>query len=125
MSAAPQLAPHVAKSPSVTRLLSPGVEAALEQFSNPEVLAAGKVTLTALDPIKARCGERWPMRREPVYEHVQGVLDRQLGIGSYHLRISDTDVLVCQPELSRLAGQAACLRLLRDILSHFLGPAEL
>jgi hypothetical protein len=52
------------------------------------------------------------------------MLDRQIGVQGYHLRISETDILVCQPELGRLAGQAFCLRLLREILHHFLGAAE-
>jgi hypothetical protein len=55
---------------------------------------------------------------------VQAMLDQRLGARGYHLRISETDILVCQPELARLAGQAFCLRLLRDILHHFLGAAE-
>lgn len=109
----------------VTRLLSPGLDAALEQFSNPELLAAGKVNVIALDAIMERSGRRWPSRRELVHDHVQGVLDRQLGSQGYHLRISDTDVLICQPELAALTGQAMCLRLLREILGHFLGEGTL
>ena len=109
----------------VTRLLVPGIEAALEQFASPEALAEGKVNLIAMDAVVERFGSRWPMRREHVHDHVRAVLDRQLGAHGYHLQISETDILVCQPELGRLAAQAFCLRMLRDILSHFLGAAEL
>lgn len=125
MTAARRTAPDEGLSPHVTRLLSPGIEAALEQFASPEVLRAGKVNLIAMDAVAERFGARWSMRREQVHDHVQGVLDRHLGAQGYHLRISDTDILVCHPELSRLASQAFCLRLLRDILSHFLGASEL
>lgn len=125
MSAARRTAPDEGLSPHVTRLLSPGIEAALEQFASPEVLRAGKVNLIAMDAVAERFGARWSMRREQVHDHVQGVLDRHLGAQGYHLRISDTDILVCHPELGRLASQAFCLRLLRDILSHFLGTSEL
>jgi len=110
--------------PPVTRLLSAGIEAAIEPFASPGALAAGKVNLIAMDAVVARFGARWPMRREHVHEHVDGVLDRHLGARGYYLRISDTDILVCQPELGRLVGQAVCLRILREILSHFLGAAE-
>lgn len=124
MSAVPSPLPDGAAC-GVTRLLSPGVEAALEPFASSEVLSAGKVNLIAVDAVVERFGSRWPMRRDQVHEHVQGVLDRHLGARGFHLRISDTDVLVCQPELGRLAGQASCLRLLREILGHFLGASEL
>ncbi|MDB5443209.1 MAG: hypothetical protein JWP86_374 [Phenylobacterium sp.] len=125
MTAARRTAPEEGHGPRVARLLSPGIEAALEQFASPEVLRAGKVNLIAMDAVVERFGARWPMRREQVHEHVEAVLDRHLGAQGYHLRISETDILVCQPELGRLASQAFCLRLLRDILSHFLGTSEL
>ena len=123
MNTAPRL-PVENEGSHVTRLLSPGVEAALEQFASPEVLTAGKVNLISMDAVAERFGARWPMRRDQVHEHVEGVLDRSLGTRGFHLRISETDILVCHPELGRLAGQALCLRLLRDILSHFLGAAD-
>lgn len=107
--------------PSVMRHMSPGLEAALQQFADPEVLAAGKVNVIALDAVLERFGARWPMRREQVHEHVDATLHRQLGSQGYHLRISDTDILVCQPHLDRLWGQAFCIRVLREILGHFLG----
>jgi hypothetical protein len=56
---------------------------------------------------------------------VDADLARNLGTQGYHLRTSDTDVLICHPEMSRHAAQAACLRYLRDILSHFLGEGDL
>src|SRR5438067_12280542 len=102
MTAASRL-PIDSEGSRVTRLLSPGIDAALEQFASPEVLAAGKVNLISMDAVAARFGARWPMRRDQVHEHVQGVLDRNLGARGFHLRISETDILVCHPELGRLA----------------------
>ena len=109
----------------VSRFQSAGLEAAMEQFANPEALAAGLVCVIDLDTVVQRFGSRWPMRREHVHEHVTSTLDRQLGPTAYHLRISDTDVLICQPDKERLAGQALCLRALREILTHFLGDGEM
>jgi hypothetical protein len=124
LNAVPRQTSDLGRDARVTRLLSAGVEASLEQFSSPEVLAAGKVNLIALDAVAERFGNRWPVRQGQVHDHVHDLLDRQLGAQGYHLRISDTDILICQPSLGRLAGQAFCLRLLRDILGHFLGAAE-
>ena len=95
------------------------------RFANPQALAAGMVCVIDLDTVVQRFGSRWPMRREHVHEHVSSTLDRQLGPTAYHLRISDTDVLICQPDKERLAGQALCLRALREILTHFLGDGEM
>ncbi len=97
----------------------------MEQFANPQALAAGMVCVIDLDSVVQRFGSRWPVRREHVHEHVASTLDRQLGPTAYHLRISDTDVLICQPDKERLAGQALCLRALREILTHFLGDGEM
>ncbi|MDZ4372216.1 MAG: hypothetical protein U1C74_12435 [Phenylobacterium sp.] len=109
----------------VSRFQSAGLETAIEQFANPQALASGMVCVIDLDAVVQRFGNRWPMRREQVHEHVTSTLDRQLGPTAYHLRISDTDVLICQPDKERLAGQALCLRALREILTHFLGDGEM
>ncbi|WP_156467174.1 MULTISPECIES: hypothetical protein [unclassified Phenylobacterium] len=120
-------APEFDSAPEVrvSRFQSAGLEAAMEQFANPQALAAGMVCVIDLDAVVQRFGSRWPMRREHVHEHVNSTLDRQLGPTAYHLRISDTDVLICQPDKERLAGQALCLRALREILTHFLGDGEM
>jgi len=119
--------PELVSAPElrVSRFQSAGLEAAMEQFANPQALAAGMVCVIDLDTVVQRFGSRWPMRREHVHEHVTSTLDRQLGPTAYHLRISDTDVLICQPDKERLAGQALCLRALREILTHFLGDGEM
>lgn len=107
------------------RFCSAGLDAALEQFSKPELLRTGRVNVIALDAIAERLGERWPARSEHVHRQVQAVLDRQLGLQGYSLRVSETDFLICQPHLGRLAAQAACIRLLREVLRHFLGEIDL
>lgn len=109
----------------VRRFRSADLGAALEQFARPELLSAGKINVIALDAIVERLGERWPARSEHVHRHVQAVLERQLGLQAYSLRVSDTDILVCQPQLGRLAAQASCIRLLREILRYFLGEIDL
>ena len=65
------------------------------------------------------------MRQDQVYGFTDRILARGLGPRGLFLRVSDSDFLIVQPDLSRLAGQAACLRYLREILNHFLGDAHL
>ncbi|WP_133255022.1 hypothetical protein [Phenylobacterium hankyongense] len=107
------------------RIVSPGLETALEHFASSELLAAGKVNIIALDAVVERFGGRWTMRREQVHAHVHAYLDRHLTDQGYYLRTSDTDTLICLPDMVRHAAQATCLRYLRDILGHFLGESQL
>lgn len=114
------------ESPTTTarRLISAGTAAALEQFEDPVLLDQGRVNLIALDAVIARFGDRWPLRRAQVYDQVERILQRCVGPHGYTLRVSESDYLICQPDVGRFSAQAACLRCLREILDHFLGDAE-
>lgn len=103
------------------RLTSIDLGSALDPFADAGLLAAGKVNLIALDAIAERLGARWTLRRDQIHEHVDRTLSRRLQSSGYHVRVSETDFLICQPELGRFSGQAACLQLLREILTYFIG----
>lgn len=120
MTADPRTAPAAAP-----RLVSAGVEEALERFSDPALLAAGKVNVISLEAIEARLGARWELRRDQVYGFANRVLERGVGAGGFFVRVSPTDFFVVHPDLGRLAGQAACLRYLREVLNHFLGESDM
>lgn len=107
------------------RIVSAGLEASLERFSDRTLLAAGKVNLISLDAVRERFGKRWSLRQDQVYSFAERVLQRGLGSRGLYLRVSGTDFLIVQPDQSRLAGQAACLRYMREILLHFLGDTHL
>jgi hypothetical protein len=104
-----------------SRLASVDLGSALDPFGDAGLLAAGKVNLIALDAIVDRLGARWPLRRDQVLEHADRTVARRLQSNGYHVRVSETDFLICQPELGRFSGQAACLQILREILAHFIG----
>ncbi|WGM45348.1 hypothetical protein KOAAANKH_00210 [Brevundimonas sp. NIBR10] len=105
------------------RMTSVDLSTAVGPFSEPCLLIEGKVNLIALDAIVERLGTRWGPRRDQIHDHVDRRIQRRLGSQGYHLRVSDTDILICQPDLGRYAGQAACLQILREILTHFIGEA--
>ncbi|MFC3069515.1 hypothetical protein [Phenylobacterium soli] len=107
------------------RVVAAGLEASLERFSDRTLLAAGKVNLISVEAVEQRFGARWALRQEQVYGFTQRILERGLGPRGLFLRVSETDFLIVQPDLGRLAGQAACLRYLREILEHFLGDSHL
>jgi hypothetical protein len=105
-------------------LTSADARQALDQLKGSPALAEGKVCLISLEAIRERMGgDRWPGRRDMVYDYVRQTLRRQFDPHDFFLRISDADYLVAQPGISRLAGQAYCLNCLREILTYFLGEA--
>jgi hypothetical protein len=107
------------------RLFSADAEAQLARFSDPVLLSTGKVNLISLEAVQKRFGDRWPQRKDQVFAFADRILERGLAATGIHLRVSDTDYFIMQPELGRYAGQAACLRFLREVLSHFLGDDSL
>ena len=107
------------------RLVSPNADAALERFSDPQLIAAGRINLISLEAVQMRFADRWPTRKDQVFDFAERVLEQGVGLTGMHLRVSDTDFVVVLPDLSWLAGQAACLHYLREILNHFLGDAVL
>lgn len=110
---------------SIPRMVSAGLEASLERFSDRTLLAAGKVNLISLEAIEKRLGVRWSFRQDQVYAFASRVIERGLGPRGLHLRVSATDFLIVHPDHGRVAAQAACLRFLREILNHFLGEAHM
>jgi hypothetical protein len=113
----------VAQISGALRLVSADAEAALERFSDPQLIAAGRINLISLEAVQQRFADRWQMRKDQVFDFAERVLERGVGPGGFYLRVSDTDFFIVHPELGRLAGQAACLRYLREVLNHFLGDA--
>ena len=106
------------------RLVSADAEAQLARFADPALLHSGKINLISLEAVQHRLGDRWLQKREQVFDFAEKVLERAIGVHGVYLRVSDTDYFVIQPDLGRFAGQASCLRLLREILIHFLGEAD-
>jgi hypothetical protein len=121
-SQAPRLdAQAVAQLSGGMRLISADAEAQLARFSDPVLLATGKVNVISLEAVQKRFGDKWPHRKDQVFAFAERVLERGLAAGGISLRVSDTDFFIMHPDLGRWAGQAACLRYLREVLSHFLG----
>jgi hypothetical protein len=109
----------------VTRFATADAQQALERLQSSSILGEGKVCLMSLDAVRQQLGPRWPVRRDRVYDHAQQTLRRQLGPHGFFLRISETDFLVAQPAVGRIAGQAYCLNCLREVLTYFLGEARI
>jgi hypothetical protein len=102
-----------------------GAHDVVSQFRDSPLLATGQLTVVGLDAIAERLGPRWPMRRDVVHEYAHRALHKAAGGGHALVqRISDTEFIVAQSEVSRTTGQLRCLSGLREILGFFLGEAR-
>ena len=107
----------------VVRFASADAAAILERLEALPLAASGKISAISVGAIAARLGAKWPLRRDRVHDHLERALHRHLGASVMVLKLSDTEVLVAQPDATRLAGQLAVLNSLRETLHHFLGEA--
>lgn len=112
-----------APAPALVRLVSAGVQDSLQRFNDLALLAAGKVNVISVEAVEERFGARWALRQDQVYDFASRVLERGVGDSGFFMRVSATDFFIVQPDLGRVAGQAACLRYLREVLNHFLGES--
>jgi hypothetical protein len=125
-SAPPQAAPTPADAnpaAAATRVLNPGAGDALARFQDPDLLAAGQLNLISLDAVAEVFAGRWTLQAPRVEKFVHRLLARELGGDQQFLQVSPTDILIARPQEPRAAAQVACLRLLRQVLQHFLGSS--
>jgi hypothetical protein len=103
------------------RLVSAETAVDVERYGDSQLIAAGKVSIMSLEGVQHGLAERWQESKEEVFAFADAVLERSLGARGVALRVSDSDYFIIHPNLGRLAGQAACLRYLREILIRFMG----
>ncbi|MGZ9113459.1 MAG: hypothetical protein ACXW3K_02455 [Brevundimonas sp.] len=109
--------------PSVERFSTHELGPTLERFQASGMLEEGRINLIGLDAIAERLGDKWEVRQEQIYDHVERSLTRHLEGSGFFQRVSPTDYLVVQPGLGKFNAQVSCLRYLRELLNHFLGGA--
>lgn len=96
----------------------------LSQFGNPYLLANGMVCVISLEAISRRLGDRWPQRRDIVHAYLTRLLERDTDPHGLTEWLSETSVIIVQPDRPAIAGQAACLKILIQTLQHFLGDSN-
>jgi hypothetical protein len=106
------------------RLVSAEAVDDVERFADHQLITAGKITIMSLEAVQKALADQWQARRDEVFAFSEAVLARVLGARGIHLRVSDSDYFLIHPSLSRLQGQAACLRYLREIQTRFVGNAD-
>lgn len=96
----------------------------LDRFASPEMLARGTVNVISVAAIRARLGERWLRRAEDVWAYMDRKLDDHLSHGDVRHRLNPTDFLVAMPSRDAVTAQVVAMRVLEEVLIHFLGEAR-
>lgn len=106
------------------RLNAADVAAVLDRFGGQDLLARGAVNIISLAAIRDRAGERWPRRRPDVWAYAERKLAEHLTYHDLSQRVGETDFLIAMTSEEGVAAQAVALKILEELLLHFLGAAE-
>lgn len=96
----------------------------LDFLADRGLLDAGCVNLISLQAVKDRAQDRWPRRQELVWEFTERHLKDRIAPSDLVLRIDDANFLVAVTGSHASAAQAVCLRVLEDVLMHFIGRVD-
>lgn len=109
----------------IDRIASADVRAGLHHVQNPDVLRTGCVNLIGLDAIRDQLGERWPAKRARIWEHIERDFERRLTPHDMFFRLDEVTYLVAMPSCTQFMAQAACLSILQEVLTFFLGESHM
>ena len=110
--------------PQIQRLRAANAAAVMERVAEAGLIERGCVAVISVDAIRERTADRWPRKRDDVWAYVNKKSHELLAVADIHHRISETDFLVAMTSESAAAVQAVALRILEEVLVHFLGAAE-
>ena len=114
----------VAAGVRADRITAAGASDVLDRLSTPALLDAGLVSVIGLDAIRRKLGDRWPLKRAQIWDHVERELERTLSPADIFLRTDDVSYTIAQPGSDRYAAQAVCFSILQDVLKFFLGESR-
>lgn len=110
--------------PPVDRLNAADVAVLLERFGGHDLMGRGAVNIISLAAIRDRSGDRWPRKRPDVWAYVERKLAEHLTYQDLAQRVGETDYLIAMTSEEGVAAQAVALKVLEEVLLHFLGAAE-
>jgi hypothetical protein len=110
--------------PPLDRLNAADVSALLERFGGHDLMARGAVNIISLSAIRDTAGDRWPRKRPDVWAYIERKLAEHLTYQDLAQRVGETDYLIAMTSEEGVAAQAVALKVLEEVLLHFLGAAE-
>ncbi len=85
----------------------------------------GRLNLIGLHQLKEALGTRWENVQERVHEKVQSILRKNLAKDDIFVRHNEVEYMVCHANLSDQQARLKSIQIAQEILSFFLGTAEL
>jgi GGDEF domain-containing protein len=108
----------------LNRIAAADVAAVLERVSGVELAAQGGINVISVEAIRDKVGGRWEKSRPGVWAYVQMRMAEHLQSGDMFHRVGDTDFLIAMTSEQGAAAQTIALKILEEVLVHFLGAAD-
>ncbi len=106
------------------RFTSARATEALNALSGSDLLAQGCVNLISLEAVRTLTGDRWDRKQELVWAFTDRRLEERLAPQDMVHRVSDTDYVIAISAEHATAAQAVCLKVLEEVLLHFMGEVR-
>lgn len=108
---------------AIDRIVAADASALLERLQAGELIQRGGVVMISVEAIRARAGARWERKRADVWAYVQRKLAEYLSFQDVSHRVGETDFLIAMTGDDAIGAQGLGLRVLEEVLVHFLGEA--
>lgn len=109
---------------TIDRFNAADISALLERFGGHDLMGRRAVNIISLAANQSRSGERWSRKRPDVWAYVERKLAEHLTYQDLAQRIGETDYLIAMTSEEGVAARAVALKVLEEVLMHFLGVAE-
>lgn len=120
-SQAPSEAAPSGAGPAPISQLGPSQREQLDRALAAGLVERGSVFVLSLLPIREQSGQRWDLRKDQIWERVERTFSSSLPVEDVFLRADEVSIVVAIASCSAYEGQARCVALLREIMTHFLG----
>lgn len=114
----------IAKGFTTDRLAATSAATTLARLEASDLLDRRCAVVISAEAVRERSGIRWKRQRDQVWAQIEARLDEYLSPQDIRERLNETDVVVAMPREDSAGVQAVCLRILEEVLLHFLGVAE-
>ncbi|MBP7704108.1 MAG: hypothetical protein KA105_02340 [Caulobacter sp.] len=106
------------------RLNAADISSVLDRFGGQDLMSRGSVVVISLAAIRERAGPRWERKRGDVWAYVDRKVAEHLTYQDLSQRVGEADYLLVMNSEGGVAAQAVALKILEEVLMHFLGAAE-
>lgn len=108
-------------APTPISRLGPSQRQQLDRAIAAGLVERGSVFVLSLLPIRDQSGQKWEVRKDQIWERVERTFSANLPVEDVFLRADEVSFVVAIASCSAYEGQARCVALLREIMTHFLG----